>query len=52
MAEGAQRRLHRRFGLLTERGKRSPVATVAVARELVGYLWAVLRIQAEHRVVA
>lgn len=42
MAEGVQRRFHRRFQLLTGQGKRSPVATVAVARELVGCLWAVL----------
>ena len=37
---------------MTEQGKPSPVATVAVARELVGYMWAVLRIHAEPRVAA
>ena len=52
MAEGAQRRLHRRFRRMTEQGKPSPVATVAVARELVGCMWAVLRIHAEPRVAA
>jgi transposase len=37
----AQIRLHRRYThLTTERGKRSTVATVAVARELTGFLWA------------
>ena len=37
----AQIRLHRRYRhLTTERGKRSTVATVAVARELAGFLWA------------
>ena len=37
----AQIRLHHRYKHLTsERGKRSTVATVAVARELTGFLWA------------
>ena len=37
----AQIRLHRRYHHLTvQRGKRSTVATVAVARELAGFLWA------------
>jgi transposase len=37
----AQIRLHRRYQhLTTHRGKRSTIATVAVARELAGYLWA------------
>ncbi len=37
----AQIRLHRRYQhLTTERGKRATVATVAVARELTGFLWA------------
>ena len=37
----AQIRLHHRYRHLTfERGKRSTVATVAVARELAGFLWA------------
>lgn len=37
----AQVRLHHRYRHLTiERGKRSTIATVAVARELAGFLWA------------
>jgi transposase len=36
----AQRRLHRVFGGLKARGKPANVATVAVARELAGFLWA------------
>jgi hypothetical protein len=37
----AQQRLHQRFQYLVER-KRPPIAVVAVARELVGFLWAVM----------
>ena len=37
----AQVRLHRRYKTLTSRGKRSVVATTAVARELVGFMWAI-----------
>ena len=37
----AQQRLCRRFRRLAEH-KPGPVATVAVARELVGFLWAAL----------
>jgi transposase len=36
----AQRRLHRVFCQLKARGKPANVATVAVARELAGFLWA------------
>jgi transposase len=36
----AQHRLHRLFTRLKSRGKPSNVATVAVARELAGFLWA------------
>jgi Transposase and inactivated derivatives len=43
LAWKAQRRLHRRYCHLVSRGKRSPVAAVAVARELVGFLWAAMR---------
>lgn len=39
----AQERLHRRHVRLTSRGKPSQVATVAVARELCGFLWAIAR---------
>jgi len=38
----AQQRLHRRYRHLVGHGKRPPVAVVAIARELVGFLWAAL----------
>jgi transposase len=38
----AQQRLHQRFMYLTDR-KRPQIAVVAVARELVGFLWAVMQ---------
>ncbi|HVI19395.1 MAG TPA: IS110 family transposase, partial [Gaiellales bacterium] len=38
----AQVRLHHRHRSLTSHGKRSTVATVAVARELAGFLWAAM----------
>jgi transposase len=38
----AQQRLHHLFGRLTHR-KNSQIAVVAVARELVGFLWAVMQ---------
>jgi transposase len=38
----AQLRLHHRHRALTGHGKRSTVATVAVARELAGFLWAAM----------
>jgi transposase len=38
----AQVRLHHRYRHLTEHGKRTTVANVAVARELVGFLWAAM----------
>ena len=38
----AQHRLHARFNPLSYR-KRSQIAVVAVARELVGCLWAVMQ---------
>ncbi|MGH7266276.1 MAG: IS110 family transposase [Candidatus Rokuibacteriota bacterium] len=43
LAWTAQQRLHRRYCHLVGRGKRRPVAVVAVARELVGFLWAAMR---------
>lgn len=39
----AQLRLHRRYRHLIGHGKRPPVAVVAVARELLGFIWAALR---------
>ena len=38
----AQQRLHRRYRHLVGHGKRAPVAVVACARELIGFLWAAL----------
>ncbi len=42
LAEQAEIRLHRRFTRLVARGKPSVVAATAVARELCGFLWAVM----------
>lgn len=43
MADKAQQRLHRRYFYLKEgRGKPHNVVTVAIARELVGFIWAIL----------
>ena len=36
----AQRRLHRTWRRLDERGKRRTIVAVAVARELAGFCWA------------
>lgn len=38
----AQERLHRRYMRLVSRGKRGTVAVVAVARELAGFVWALM----------
>ncbi len=38
----AQQRLHRRYRHLVGHGKRAPVAVAAVARELVGFIWAAM----------
>jgi transposase len=43
IAEEAQRRLSLRFRRLTARGKSKKKVVIAVARELVGFLWAALR---------
>ena len=42
LADKALLRLHHRFQALTRRGKPSNKAAVAVARELVGFIWALL----------
>jgi transposase len=42
-AEKAHSRLSRRYRRLINRGKMHNVATVAVARELVGFIWAIMR---------
>jgi transposase len=39
----AQQRLHKRLSRLTERGKPATQAVTAVARELVGFIWAIAR---------
>jgi transposase len=41
-AREAQLRLNSRYRHLVERGKKKPVAAIAVARELVGFVWAVM----------
>lgn len=43
IADRAQQRLCRRYRRLTERGKPTNKVVVAVARELVGFLWTALR---------
>jgi len=51
IAEHAEQRLHRRYRRLTERGKPPNKAIVAVARELVGFIWSALQsphLQAVH----
>lgn len=42
LAEQAEQRLHRRFSRLVARGKRPVIAATAVARELCGFLWALM----------
>ncbi len=48
----AQIRLHRRWQDLTDRGKRSTVVNIAIARELVAFLWAEMTDQPERREAA
>ena len=43
IADRAMTRLHRRFHRLSEKGKPRPKVVVAVARELVGFVWAALQ---------
>ena len=43
IADRAQQRLHKRYRRLSERGKPQGKVVTAVARELVGFLWAALR---------
>jgi transposase len=43
IAGKAQQRLHKRLYRLMERGKPAPRAVTAVARELVGFVWAIAR---------
>lgn len=43
----AQQRLHRRYFRLVQRGKSSQQAIVAIARELLGFIWAVAQTLSE-----
>lgn len=45
VAWSAQRRLHRTYSRMRKRNKRSTVTTVAVARELAGFCWAIAQIE-------
>ena len=45
IAWSAQRRLHRTWSRMRKRNKRPTVTTVAVARELAGFCWAIARIE-------
>ena len=51
IADKAQLRLCRRYRRLTARGKPPQKAAIAVARELVGFLWGVMQ-EGERRHVA
>jgi transposase len=44
----AQRRLNRTWTRLRAQGKRAPVVTVAVARELAGFCWAITTIEEDE----
>jgi transposase len=52
IAWAAQGRLHRRYARLVARGKPAPKAAVAVARELLGFAWAIARQVAAERAAA
>lgn len=45
IADRAQERLHKRWVRMTFKGKPTQKTVVAMARELVGYIWAVMQIQ-------
>jgi transposase len=49
VADHAQQRLHRRFARLSARSKMANKVVVAVARELVGFIWAALTPAADVR---
>ena len=49
LADRAQERLCRRYRHVVERGKPTPKVVVAIARELVGFLWGALQAPAEVR---
>jgi hypothetical protein len=43
IARKADLRLHKKYYRLVMKGKRTPVAATAVARELAGFVWAIGR---------
>jgi hypothetical protein len=43
IADKAMQRLYRRYKRMIEKGKPTPKIVVAIARELVGFIWAALR---------
>jgi len=43
LARRAEERLHRKYWHLVNRGKKPPIAAVACARELAGFVWAMAR---------
>ncbi len=45
IAWSAQRRLHRTYSRMRRRNKRATVTTVAVARELAGFCWAITQLE-------
>lgn len=45
----AQKRLHQRYRAMTGRGKRAQTTVVALARELVGFVWAIGQIAPQHQ---
>jgi transposase len=46
----AQQRLHKRFSALTARGKETNVAATAIARELLGFMWAIaVHAEVQHK---
>jgi hypothetical protein len=49
IAEKADHRLHKRYRALTGRGKHRNKVVTAVARELLGFIWAIaVKAQQEH----
>ncbi len=52
LADQAQSRLYRRYRRLVGHGKPAAVANAAAARELAGYLWAVLNISGREQAAA
>ena len=46
IADTAMHRLHRRFNRLLVHGKPRPKVAVAIARELAGFVWAAMRLNA------